>query len=54
MNRASVSPLLAAFTALRASEAAERHGDMDEALKQALAAAKSAQDWADAIRGVVE
>jgi len=50
MIRANVSPLLAAFTALRASETAERNGDTAEAMKQALEAIESTQAWREQLR----
>ncbi len=45
--RPNVSPLLAAFTALRASESAERKGDIDEAARQAWSAMEAVQAWRD-------
>ena len=51
MTRPSVAPLMAAWSALRASENAERHGRLDEALKQAQEAIKHAEEWRDQLFG---
>ena len=49
--RPSVEPLMKAWSALRASEDAERHNRLDEALKQAQEAIKHAEEWRKQITG---
>tara|TARA_R110000868_G_scaffold40260_3_gene139139 strand:+ start:3007 stop:3243 length:237 start_codon:yes stop_codon:yes gene_type:complete len=45
--RADISPLIRARNALAASEQAERHGDMDEAIVQAQSAVSFSDVWLD-------
>ena len=47
MSRADISPLLAAKTALAASEQAERDGHLDEARAQAAEALVALEAWRD-------
>ena len=51
--RPSVSPLLAAFTALHASEKAERMGNLEDAARFATEAINRTQEWRDAIYSVM-
>jgi len=45
MTRPDVKPLLTAFTALRASENAERNGNLKEAMQQAANAIGEVEEW---------
>ena len=49
INRPSVTPLISAFTALHASENAERMGKLEDAAKHATEAIERVQEWREGI-----
>lgn len=53
MSRADISPLLAAKTALAASEQAERDGRLDEAREQAIEAVVALEEWLNELDSVL-
>ena len=50
--RPDISPLILAKTALKASEDAERDGDIDEAIKHAREAVYQSAVWSMSLRGI--